>query len=186
MKTNIYFVRHAEPDFSIKDDLIRPLSDKGIADTKKVTVALLDKNISIIYSSTFKRSVDTIKDFANYKGFDIITNQNFCERKVGKWVDDFKSYSKNQWSDFDYKLENGESLKEVQARNVSGLLEVIKNNCGKSVVIGTHGTALSTIINYFKPSFGYDDFWGIIDKMPYILCFKFDDGKFEGIEEIAV
>jgi 2,3-bisphosphoglycerate-dependent phosphoglycerate mutase len=186
MKTNIYFVRHAEPDFLIKDDLIRPLSDKGLADTKKVTVSLLDKNISVIYSSTFKRAVDTIKDFADYMGFEIITNQDFCERKVGEWVDDFKSYSKNQWEDFDYKLENGESLKEVQARNVSGLLEVIKNNCGKSVVIGTHGTALSTIINYFKPSFGYDDFWGIIDKMPYILCFKFDDEKLEGIEEIAV
>ena len=118
--------------------------------------------------------------------YEIITNHDFCERRVGEWVDDFKSYSKNQWEDFDYKLETGESLKEVQARNISGLLEVIKNNWGKSVVIRTHGTALSTIINYFEPSFGYDNFWGIINKMPYILCFKFHDGKFEGIEEIAV
>lgn len=147
MKTNIYFVRHAEPDFSIKDDLIRPLSEKGIADSKKVTVSLLDKHISVIYSSTFKRAVDTVKDFADYKGFESITNHNFCERKVGEWVDDFKSYSKNQWADFDYKLENGESLKEVQARNISGLLEVIKNNLGKSVVIGTHGPLN---INFFR------------------------------------
>ena len=159
METNIYFVRHAEPDFSVKDDLIRPLSYKGSQDAKKVTIALLDKNISVIYSSTFKRAVDTIKHFANQMGFEIITNGEFCERKVGEWVDDYKSYSKNQWGDFDYKLVNGECLKEVQVRNVSALLDVIKNNMGKNIVIGTHGTALSTIINYFNPSFGYDDFW---------------------------
>ncbi|HAR84900.1 MAG TPA: histidine phosphatase family protein, partial [Clostridium sp.] len=27
--TNIYFVRHCEPDFSIHEDLIRPLTQKG-------------------------------------------------------------------------------------------------------------------------------------------------------------
>lgn len=184
MKTNIYFVRHAEPDFTIKDDLTRPLSGKGFADTKKVTAALLDKDISTVYSSTFKRAVDTIKDFADHMGFEIITDQNFCERRVGEWVEDFKSYSKKQWEDFNYKLENGESLKEAQARNVSALLEVVRNNSGKNVVIGTHGTALSTIINHFKPSFKYDDFWRIIDKMPYILCFKFDGEKLEDIRGI--
>jgi len=30
--TNIYFVRHCEPDFSIYEDLIRPLTDKGLKD----------------------------------------------------------------------------------------------------------------------------------------------------------
>ena len=46
METNIYFVRHAQPDFSAKDDLIRPLSEKGLEDAKKVTKILMDKNIT--------------------------------------------------------------------------------------------------------------------------------------------
>jgi len=29
---------------------------------------------------------------------------------------------------------------------------------GKNIVIGTHGTALSTIINYYDSTYGYDDF----------------------------
>ena len=46
MKTLVYFIRHAEPHFSIKDDMTRPLSEKGIAGTKKVMRALIDREIS--------------------------------------------------------------------------------------------------------------------------------------------
>jgi 2,3-bisphosphoglycerate-dependent phosphoglycerate mutase len=84
MKTYIYFVRHAQPDFSIKDDLTRPLTEQGVADAKKVTNALMNRNITAIYSSPYKRAIDTIKDFAENSGLEIITNNNFCERKVGE------------------------------------------------------------------------------------------------------
>lgn len=186
MKTNIYFVRHAEPDFSIKDDLSRPLSEKGAADAKKVTNALINRNINIVFSSPYKRAVDTIKDFASNIGLEIITNDNFRERKVGIWVEDFKAFSEKQWQDFEFKLSDGESLREVQERNISALFHLLKNNCGRNIAIGTHGTALSTIINHFNPAFGYDDFWNLAYKMPYILCFKFDDMELESMEEIEI
>ncbi len=186
MKTNVYFVRHAQPDFLIKDDCIRPLSKKGNEDTMKVTEALMDKNITSIYSSPFKRSVDTIKDFAESTGLEIKIENDFRERKVGEWVEDFKTFSQKQWEDFDFKLDGGESLREVQERNISALFEVINNNLGKRVAIATHGTALSTIINYFNPDFGYADFWNIVDKMPYILHFTFDGLKLEYIKEIEI
>lgn len=186
MKTEIYFVRHAEPDFSIRDDLMRPLTKKGMADTKRVTNSLIGKNITAVYSSPCKRAVDTVKDLASAINSGIIINNDFCERKVGTWVEDFKIYSKRQWVDFDFKLSGGESLKEVQTRNISALFNVLKGNPGKNIAIGTHGTALSTIINYFNPAFGYDDFWNMVDKMPYILCFEFDDMNIGDIKEIAI
>lgn len=186
MKTNVYFVRHAEPDISIKDDLIRPLSEKGLADTRKVTSALMDKKITAVYSSPYKRAVDTVRDFAERSGLEIIQITDFRERSNGEWVEDFRAYSKNQWGDFDFKLPRGESLREVQGRNISALFDVIKKNPGKNIAVGSHGTALSTIINYFNPSFGYDGFWGIIDKMPYIMCFEFDDVNFECMQEVAI
>ncbi len=186
MKTNIYFVRHAEPDISIKDDLIRPLSEKGMVDTKRVTSVLMNRNIDVIYSSPYKRSFDTVKDFSDNSKLEIIVNEDFRERKVGEWVEDFKAFSLKQWEDFDYKIINGESLREVQKRNISALSNVIKNNLGKNIVIGTHGTALSTIINYYDPNFGHSDFWGIVDKMPYILLFKFNSLEFENMEEVGI
>lgn len=186
MKTLVYFVRHAEPDYTNRDDMTRPLTEKGFADIKKVTRALIDRGISNIYSSPYKRSYDTIKHFADNTKLDIITVDDFRERKIGEWVKDFRTYSKNQWEDFSFKLLEGECLKEVQERNITALLAVINENIGKSIAIATHGTALSTIINYFNPTFGHADFLSIADKMPYILCFKFDGTNFEAIEEIAL
>lgn len=187
LETNIYFVRHAEPDFSIKDDMMRPLTDKGMADTKRVTKALKNRNIKAIYSSPYKRAYDTVKDLAETISLEINIVEDFRERKVGNvWVDDFTAYSRKQWADFDYKLEHGESLREVQKRNITALYDILKNNLGRNVVVGSHGTALSTIINYFNPDFGYDDFWSIVDKMPYILCFKFKNMEFIGMEEVEL
>ncbi|NLC03408.1 MAG: histidine phosphatase family protein [Tissierellia bacterium] len=186
MLTKIYFVRHAQPDFSIKDDMVRPLTEKGIRDSRKVTRALLDKDIEHIYSSPFKRAVDTIENLAENLDLDINIDYDFCERIVGTWVEDFKTYSQHQWEDFDFKILNGECLREVQERNIGGIFRVLENNYGKNIVIGTHGTALSTILNYFDPDFGYNDFWKIIDRMPYVLCFNFKGKRLVHIEEIEI
>ena len=140
MKTDVYFVRHAQPDFSVKDDKIRPLSEKGMEDTKKVTDTLINNNITSIYSSPFKRAVDTIKDFAESTGLEIKIENDFRERKVGEWVEDFRAFSQKQWEDFNFRLDNGETLREVQERNISALFKVINNNPGKNVAIATHGT----------------------------------------------
>lgn len=186
MKTTVYFVRHAHPDTSIKEDQIRPLSGQGMADTRKVTAALRDKGITAVYSSPFKRAVDTLKHFAEGMGLEIKTNENFRERKVGEWVEDFRSFSQNQWEDFDFSLEGGESLREVQERNIAALFAVLEAHRGESIAIATHGTALSSIINYFDPRFGYEDFWNIVDKMPYILCLSFDGDRLLRIEELEL
>lgn len=184
IKTNIYFVRHAQPDLSVKDDMLRPLTEKGIADTKIVTKVLQNKSIEAVYSSPYKRAHDTVKDFADMNGFEIKIVEDFRERKVDDvWVDDFRAFSRRQWEDFSFKMECGECLEEVQKRNIAALYDILKYNQGRNIVVGSHGTALSTIINYFNPDFGYDGFWSIIDKMPYIMCFKFNNMEFAGMEE---
>lgn len=105
--TKIYFVRHAQPDYSIHDDLIRPLTTKGIENTKKVTEFLLDKNINKAFSSPYERSINTIKPFTELIGLEIKIIDNFRERKIDDvWVEDFNSFSKSQWEDFEYKLSN--------------------------------------------------------------------------------
>lgn len=51
-------------------------------------------------------------------------------------------------------------------------------------MVGSHGTALSTIINYFDNSFGYSDFDKIKNVMPWIVEFVFDENaECTGIEK---
>ena len=53
----------------------------------------------------------------------------------------------------------------------------------KEIVIGTHGTALSTILNFYDNSFGCEEFLRIIDWMPYIIELDFEGDKLVGKHE---
>ena len=173
--SNIYFIRHAESNIKVHDDLTRPLTEKGFLAATKVTEFLEDKNITIALSSPFKRSVDTIKHFTDKNNMSIELIEDFRERKVSSgWIEDFNGFAQKQWSDFNYKLEQGECLSEVQARNIKALNEVLNRYPNENIIIGTHGTALSTILHYFNNDFCYMDFSRIRPLMPHIVCLQFD------------
>ncbi|WP_040212317.1 histidine phosphatase family protein [Clostridium polynesiense] len=179
--TGIYFVRHALPDFSVKDDLTRPLSEKGKKDAEKVREFLLDKEIYKAYSSPFKRSMDTIKPFTEKAGLAIEIIEDLRERKVDNvWIEDFDSFCRSQWEDFEYKLNYGECLREVQVRNIKALNSILEGHRGENIIIGTHGTALSLIINYYDKSFGYRGFERIKSIMPYIVFMEFQEKNLIG------
>lgn len=95
--TTVYFVRHAEPNYSNHDDTLRELSPKGMEDRKLVTEFLGDKHIDIVLSSPYKRAIDTVRDFADSYGLSIDSINDFRERKVDSvWIEDFTSFAKKQ------------------------------------------------------------------------------------------
>ena len=183
--TKVYFVRHAEPNYNNRDDMSRELTAKGMADRKLVTQFLSDENIDIVLSSPYKRAVDTVAHFAVSKGLNVEIIDDFRERKVDSvWIEDFAAFSKAQWADFDYKLSDGESLNDVQSRNIYALKKVLEKYKDINIAIGSHGTALSTIINYYDNSFGYEDFERIRTVMPWIVEFTFQNDKCISIKYI--
>ena len=185
--TTIYFVRHAIPNFNNHNDLTRELTAQGLEDRKRVTEFLWNRDIDAVLSSPYKRAVDTVKEFADAKGLEIKLIEAFRERKVeSEWIEDFDAFCKRQWEDFDFKLSEGESLREVQERNISALHQVSEAYNGKNVVIGSHGTALSTIIHYFDPSFGYNEFMKIKNLMPWIVRFTFEGDRCVEIQKYNV
>lgn len=174
--TTVYLVRHAESNYMNHDDVSRELTEKGMADSKLVTRFLADQNVDIVFSSPYKRAVDTLRDFSELSGLEIHLENDFREREVDNcWFEDFASFCKAQWLDFDYKLSGGETLREVQARTITALNHLLEEHRNKRIVIGTHGTALCTIINYYDKSFGYSDFEKIKGLMPWIVKFTFQD-----------
>jgi len=65
--TSVYFVRHAQPDISWKNNRTRPLTPTGLLDRKKVTNLLKKMPIDCFFSSPYKRSVDTILECAKFR-----------------------------------------------------------------------------------------------------------------------
>ncbi len=180
--TKVYFVRHAQPNYQNHDDLTRELSAKGMKDRELVTAFLKDKQIRVVLSSPLRRAVDTVQHFADSQGLPVQIVADFRERKVDDgWIGDFDGFARAQWKDFDYQLPGGESLREVQRRNIAALKWAIETYPGEHIAVGSHGTALGTILHYYA-SFDYADFQNIKHKMPWIVCFSFDNGRFAGLE----
>lgn len=174
--TTVYFIRHAEPNIENHDDMTRELTAKGMEDRKLVTQFLSDKGIDIVLSSPYKRAVDTVRGFADANGLEIRTVYDFRERKVDSgWIEDIDAFFQAQWRDFDYRRSDGESLRDVQKRNIMALRDVLAQYKGKSIAVGSHGTALSTIINYYDRSFGYSNFKKIRNLMPWVVKFTFEN-----------
>ena len=182
--TKVYFVRHAQPEHDHEDDRTRPLTAEGIADSKIVLETLMDKEIDAFYCSPYKRSISTIQETAECYKMDIIIDERLREREKGINGNGHVMFRK-RWADLEYHEEGGESIGMVQRRNIEALKEILAANDGKNIVIGTHGTALSSIMNYYIPEFGCDDFLRIIDWMPYIVELDFEGQNFVGLSELA-
>ena len=185
--TTVYFVRHAQPNYDNHDDMLRELTAKGLEDRKLVTRFLSDKNVDIVLSSPYHRSVDTVRHLADLKGLEIGIVEDFRERRIDSvWIEDFTGFCKQQWEDFTYKLSDGECLLEVQERNIAALNKVLTEHAGKTIVVGSHGTALSTIVNYYDKNFGHAEFEKIRGLMPWVVEFQFDGLECVGIKQYNV
>lgn len=184
--TRVYFVRHAQPDHAWEDDRTRPLTMEGREDSRKVLEFLQDKNIDSFYCSPYKRSLDTIGETAAHYEKEIITDERLRERESGRNGNHHELFRK-RWEDHDFHEEGGESIAMVQDRNVAALKEILRDKDGRNIVIGTHGTALSSILNYYDTDYDCDSFLRILDWMPYIIELDFVDGEFTGkIEHLHI
>lgn len=180
--TKVYFVRHAQPEYEWLDDRTRPLTAEGKDDAKVVQEFFENKQIHLFYCSPYTRSIDTIAATAKFFNQPIFTDERFREREKGRDGNNYGMFQK-RWSDMDFHEAGGESIHMVQDRNIEALEDLLKIHAEKVIIIGTHGTALSSIINYYNSDFGCNDFLRMIDWMPYIVEMQFDGLKLLKLNE---
>ena len=183
-RTTVIFVRHAQSVHPWEDDRTRPLTDEGLLDRAVVLDTVRNRHIDAFLSSPYRRSIDTIQPAADYFGMKIITDERFRERKSGGYGKGMRQLP-DRWNNLDFAEEGGESLRSTQIRNIIALNEALDGYRGKSIIIGTHGTALSTILNYYDKSFGLTDFLRILDWMPYIVELVFSGHELIDKKELA-
>lgn len=182
----VFFVRHAQPEHAWENDRTRPLTKEGKQDSLAVKHFLMDKNIDSFYCSPYKRSIDTLVESAEYFKKEIHTDERLREREKGAGGNNQGMFQK-RWENHHYHEDGGESIAMVQERNIAALMEILKENKkiieDTVIVIGTHGTALSSILNYYDSSYNCDSFLRMIDWMPYIIELDFESGALVGKQE---
>lgn len=209
MKTIVYVSRHSEPfrnllgDYKV-NEVEQLRNEKNILSVRGEEKARLMsekeelKNIDALYSSHYVRAMSTAKYIAENNNIKLNVEERLGERKFGvsNWSEIPKDFFERQFNNWDYKLENGESLNEVKLRMIDAFNEIINNNKGKNIAIISHGTALSCLLKnyceviynketdllniYFNNKLVFDGNWGV----PELFKLIFEDNDLIEIENI--
>ncbi len=152
----VYLIRHSESkEMKIKKNVPLLECNKNTRLSRKGKHIAFEfsknkefKNIDVLISSDYKRAIETALFFSENKtSFEI--NPKFGERVHG--VESFdqlpENFEKKQFTDEDFKMENGESQKEVRDRMYKALMELLKENKNEDkIAIVSHSTAITFLL----------------------------------------
>lgn len=186
--TILYFIRHAEPDFSEPDNYKRKLTVSGEIQAQRLSEIFNDINVDGVYSSPYLRAIKTVEPIAKSKSLNVQLLDQFRERKSSDYrvsKEKFLGYGKHQWDDFDFKLCGGESLNDVKNRYNTGVRIIINQHAQSQnciFAVGCHIARLCAYISQFNLISNYEEYKKYASKMPLIVkCFyknlKFVSGE---------
>lgn len=204
MKTIIYLIRHSEPIKKINhisnSDCLQIRNEKNLLSVngEKKASALSEyeevQNIDLVVSSNYVRAISTAKYIADKNDKDLCIIEEFGERKhgVSTWSELPEDFERLQLENEDYKIGNGESQREVANRMYNALMEVLRSNFGKRIVIVTHATAMMFLfmkLGEYKDNCVYYNDKIVIGKdfewsAPEVFKLEFDDEKLLSIENV--
>lgn len=159
MKKTIYFIRHSEVLKGINNefnsDSLQETNEKSIlssnGEKRAEEVSKLDEfsNIDFVISSNYVRAMATAKYFVEKNKCNFIVTDLFSERKhgVSSWDELPENFEEKQFSDFDFKVGNGESLNEVKMRMLKGLEFVLEKCEGERIVVVSHATCIASMLS---------------------------------------
>ncbi|NRA68086.1 MAG: histidine phosphatase family protein [Pseudobacteriovorax sp.] len=156
----IYLLRHAQsyPQFDVSTENW-PLSPKGDRQAGQLVSVLESLSIDKVYSSPYKRCLDTIKPFIDKHDIPCEIHDELRECHVThKFMakEEFLKVFEKSWEDFSFCLEDGESCQEAQKRIVD-FLNGLEANGNHNLLLSSHGNLIGLLLNHIDRSFGSND-----------------------------
>jgi 2,3-bisphosphoglycerate-dependent phosphoglycerate mutase len=174
VNTYIYIIRHADSVFCIENERNRQLTLKGMEDANIVTELLSQEEIDIIYSSPYRRSIQTIEQLSKKLSLDINLEEDLRESLwAGKdlEISELNEILDKCFNDQDFSLPGGESVNDVKRRGIKTLKKILQLHSGKKIAIGTHGNILTFILNHYDSRYSIDFLRGLTRPDIYKLEF---------------
>ena len=151
--TEVYFIRHSKTlkiNNNLNSDNLQLQNEKACLSidgeilAKKTFNKSEFDNIDVLYSSNYVRAIQTAKYLSDKNNIEVNVVSNFGERKhgVNSWNELPDNFEKRQFEDENFKLNNGESQKDVRDRMYKSLMKVLNENKGKKIAIISHSTAM--------------------------------------------
>ena len=184
--TSFILIRHAEAPWS--EDEGRPLSAAGARAAELLPERLDGLAIDAIYSSPYRRALETASPLAERRGLLVSEVPDLRERALGSYrCASFEEAVAATWSDFDLAHPGGESSRCAQRRALSVVGGLARRHPSQTVALATHGNLLALVLNSFDPSVGFE-FWSSL-AIPDVFELRLlpsGAGVFRRIEEGAV
>lgn len=159
MNTTIYLVRHSEPfEFhrGIEDvhesilfaNIKTPLSINGEKLAEKISNNDEFNNIDTVWSSNYVRAISTAKYFAHKNNLKVNISDKFGERihGINFWEELPLDFEAHQFEDENYKIDNGESQKEVRERLLNAINYLLNEYKNKRILVVSHSTAIAFLL----------------------------------------
>lgn len=205
MKKIIYFMRHSEVlkgiNHEFNNDNIQLRNEKSILSSKGEKLAKeLSLNeefndLDLVVSSSYVRAMSTAKYFVEKNKCEFAVVDLFNERCHG--VDSLdelpQNFEEKQFSDFNFKMEKGESLNEVRERMLNGLELLLNHTSAEKILVVSHATCIAAMLSTWC-SIKYGESYKFNDKIildhdwKYLECFKveFEDDELVGITNLNI
>lgn len=177
----IYLVRHAHADWTPSE--ARPLSSRGRASALWLAERIGSRAMAAIYSSPARRATQTVAPLAERRGLTPIVVDDLRERELlvpsGLTFEDAVA---QVWATPDASLPASESNRVAQTRGLNALKAIMSAHPRDDVVVSTHGSLLTLVLNGFDQRIGYE-FWQRLS-FPDVYAARVDGDTLVDLERI--
>lgn len=158
--SKIYLIRHGETEWNregrsqgCSNDI--PLSEVGLKQAEAIGKRLKSESIDLFFSSSLTRAFQTASEIARHHNKEVLIQKEFVEISFGEWeglrFDEIKEKYIDiykVWRDTPHiaKVPGAESLLEIRERSMNKLMEILKSNSSRNILIVSHGITIKVLI----------------------------------------
>jgi 2,3-bisphosphoglycerate-dependent phosphoglycerate mutase len=156
MQTEIFLIRHAQshPRSAVHHSQWA-LSEVGTLQALSLAALLDPLEVEAVFSSPFRRCMDTIAPFASRRRVPVAVRENLRERLITTTFvsEGLKDIWTRSWEDFDYALPGCESSRLAQIRIATEVAEIGRSQAGRRIAISSHGNVIGLLLNSLDGAF---------------------------------
>lgn len=171
-ETTFYLVRHGETEYN-RQRIVQgrgvdtPLNGTGRRQAEAVAQRLAEVPLDVMYTSTLRRAIQTAEpivrthpDVPIYRladleemGWGVFEGTAPSSQRRAAFED---MYARWHRGEFDFRIEGGESILDVQARGRRAMRHILDRHRGKTILVVTHGRYLRVLLATLLEDYGLE------------------------------
>lgn len=146
------------------------------------TQFMKDKKVDVVFSAPEAKAIQMVRSFAMQLNTSAYVLDELRDVTINS--DDTEFVIRHMFRDDNYHISGGESYNGIQERMIDALQMMVNDYANKTVVVNSHAFPISTVIEYFDSTFGYEDYCKVSEKSPYIVKLEFNGETCLSMEDI--